>query len=134
MKIIKNKNFKEICRDFISLGSWVFYALVVFRALIKPYRPFSDEIIIAMIILLLMSIFIKDYDGYTAKGSILLFFTIIFYQNNRFSMFAILVFLGLLASSYIVGNSRSRIIKGLLIGIFCILISYYLAGLSLKLV
>lgn len=133
MKIIKNKNFKEICRDFFSLGSWVFYALVVFRALIKPYRPFSDEVIIAAVVLLLINIFIKEYDGYTARGLILVVFTIIFYQNKTFSIFAVLVFIGLIVSSYIVGNSRSRIIKGLIIGIICAVVSYYLSGFSLKL-
>lgn len=129
---------KELVRDFLALGSWIFYILVIGRALIKPYRPFADQIIIAGVILLLVSwLFVlikKDYDGYVARGLILAVFTILFYEDRIFSIFAVAVLIGLIISSYFVGNNKVKIIKGLIIGGLASWISYYLAGFSFGLV
>ena len=116
---------KEAYRDFLALGSWVFYVLVIARALIKPYRPFADEIIIAGIFLIIIAIFIKNYDGYTARGLILSIFTTLFYQNKIFTAFAIIVFIGLIISSYFTGNNKTRILKGIVIGAICAIIGFY---------
>jgi len=130
---IKNyKNLKEFARDFFALGSWIFYILVIGRALIKPYRPFADEIIIAAVGLLIITVFIKNYDGYSSRALILVIFTTLFYQSKIFSIFAVLVFIGLLISSYFIGNTKAKIIKGLIIGVICSLLGYYLAGFSIN--
>jgi len=132
------EEIKKFARDLIALGSWVFYFLVVARALIKPFRPFADHIIIAGAFLLLINllfIFIKqDYDGYVAKALILMIFTILFYKDNLFTDFVIIVFIGLIICSYIVGTGKKNIFKGLIIGGIVSWISYYLADFSLGLV
>ena len=129
------KDFKKkITRDFLALGSWVFYFLVIGRALIEPYRPFVDQIIIAGIILILSSFIIKKYDDYISKGLVLVVFTILFYEDRIFSIFAILVFIGLIFSSYILGNEKRNIIKGVIIGVVSTLIGYYLGNFSLSVV
>jgi len=131
-KILK----KEWARDFLALGSWVFYFLVVGRALIKFYRPFTDQILIAGLILLVLGFlfgFISKkykYEGYIARGLVLVVFTIIFYNHKIFTWFAILVFIGMLISSYIVGNSKRKILLGAVIGGVVSRISYYLSEIS----
>ena len=131
---MKTNNFKkELARDFLALGSWVFFILVIARALIQPYRPFVDQMIIAGIILILINLIFKDYDGYIAKGLILFFFVSIFYKNNFFTAFVTLTILGLIISSYLSGNSRFKIIKGIIIGAISTLISYYLATYTINL-
>ncbi len=132
MKEIKSlKNWKkETARDMLAFGSWIFYILVIARALIKPYRPFADQIIIAGIILLFLSLFIKDSDSYIARGLILAVFTSLFYQDNLFTAFAVLALMGLAISSYLAGNSKIKIIRGLIVGVTSTLIAYYLAGFS----
>jgi len=132
-------NFKkEIARDFLSLGSWVFFILVIGRALIQPYRPFSDQMIIAGLLLIVLGLICYkinfEFDGYIAKGVILVVFTILFYENMNFNYFAIAAMIGLLISSYYVENKWGKILKGLIIGLVITLISYYLADYSLNLI
>ena len=125
---------KEAARDFLALGSWIFFILVVARALIKPYRPFVDQIIIAGIILLLINLIIKDSDGYIGRGIILVIFTILFYEDRLFTIFAILALIGLIISSYFIGNNKLKIGKGIVIGALVSWASYYLANFSLNLI
>ena len=53
--MVKKNWKKETARDFLGLSSIIFFLLVVARALIKPYRPFVDQMIIAGIVLLIIS-------------------------------------------------------------------------------
>jgi|TARA_Y100000034_G_scaffold97892_1_gene119684 hypothetical protein len=116
---------KEISRDVLAFGSIVFYVLVVVRALIKPYRPFVDSLVVAILVLILLSIFIKNYDSYIARGFILAFFTSVFYQDKLFTIFASFLFFGLIFSSYYIGTEKSKILKGLIFGAISIAIGYY---------
>ncbi len=127
----KEKNIfvkKEIPRDILAFGSWIFYILVIARALIKPYRPFVDQLVISGIILLISELII-NHDTYTAKAIVLVFFTSLFYQDRIFTIFAFLVFLGLIFSSYYCGNKKLDILKGLMIGTISIIVGYYGANL-----
>ena len=119
---------KEIARDVLALGSWVFYFLVFGRALIKPYRPFVDQIVIAAIVLVLLGFVLKESDGYVARGLVLVVFTILFYEDNVFSVFAIIVFALMIVSSWYIGNDLKKIGKGLIIGIVGVLAGWYLSG------
>ncbi len=131
-KEVKVKDWKkELARDFLALGSWIFYILVVARAWIRPYRPFIDQVIIAGIILIILSFIIKDNENYVARGLVLTFFIILFYKDPTFSFFAILVMIGLLVSSYIIGNDIKKITKGTITGVVVIAISYWLASLNI---
>ncbi|MEK6872383.1 MAG: hypothetical protein AABW90_00035 [Nanoarchaeota archaeon] len=126
-----NKNWKkELARDFIALGSWVFYILVIARASIKPYRPFLDQIIIAGIFLLIAGFLFRNNENYISRGLILVVFTTLFYQNRIYSFFAILVFIGLMISSYFIGNDWKKMIKGLVIGGVISLIGWLLSNFS----
>jgi len=129
-----NKNpKKELARDLLALGSWIFYLLVIVRALIKPYRPLTDQLIIAAITLILLSLLIKNSDTYLAKAIILAFFTSIFYNDNLFSLFAAIVIIGMLISSHYLENSKTKIAKGIIIGIIATLLGYYLSTPSINL-
>tara|TARA_Y100000310_G_scaffold268354_1_gene280920 strand:- start:1331 stop:1732 length:402 start_codon:yes stop_codon:yes gene_type:complete len=133
--MVKIKDFKkETARDFLALGSWIFYILVIARALIQPYRPFVDQMVIAGILLLIINLLIKNYDSYISRGLILVVFTILFYNNQMFSIFAILALIGIIISSYFVGNNKIKILKGGIIGAIVTAIAYYLANFSLNLI
>ena len=120
---------KEIARDVLALGSWAFYFLVVGRALIKPYRPFVDQIVIAAVVLILLGFVLRDSDGYIARGLVLVIFTILFYEDNVFSVFAVIVFALMIVSSRYNGNNWKKICKGLLIGAVSVLVGWYLPAL-----
>ena len=119
---------KEFARDVLALGSWVFYVLVIGRAMIEPYRPFLDQIIIPGIFIITVFAFWKGFDDYIARGFILVVFTILFYESLVYSIFAVTAGLLLIFSSYFVRKNISSIIKGLFIGLVAILIGYFLPG------
>jgi hypothetical protein len=121
---------KELARDFLAFGSWVFFVLVIARAAIKPYRPFVDQMIIAGFLLLIIGFVLKkfDIDYYISRGLVLVIFTSIFYEDNLFSFFAILVMIGLVFSSYFVRNSLKRVGLGLVVGGIVSWLSWWFAG------
>ena len=116
---------KEIARDILAFGSIVFYVLVLVRALIQPYRPFVDSLVVAILVLIVLSIFIKNYDTYIARGFVLAFFTSVFYQDILFTIFAVFLFIGLIVSSYYIGTGKSKILKGLILGAVSVAVGYY---------
>lgn len=128
----KNNKKKEFARDFLALGSWVFFVLVIVRAAIEPYRPFIDQLIIAGVLLVVVGLVFrrkKFYDPYVARGLVLVVFTTIFYNSRIFSIFVILIMIGLIISSYVVGNKWKKINLGLIIGAIVSIISWYVTGL-----
>lgn len=122
---MKKKIFEAIPRDILALGSWIFYLLVIIRSLIKPYRPFADQLLIAALVLLIAQIVIKSHESYTSKALVLTFFTSIFYEDVLFAIFAFLIFLSLIFSSYKLKNKPSDILKGALVGIVSALAGFY---------
>ena len=116
---------KETARDILAFGSIVFYLLVIARALIKPYRPFVDQIVIAGIVLLIIFLLFRKFDSYISRGLIIVFFASLFYESGLFTIFASLVFIGMLFSSRYLKKSWNEIIYGLVIGAVCIAIGYY---------
>ncbi len=121
---------KEIARDILALGSWVFYLLVIARAAIKPYRPFLDQLIIAGFVIFLIELISKEgADDYISKGVVLVVFTSIFYESDLYTGFASLVGIGLLLSSWYLKKDLKRILYGILIGVIATGIGYYVSGL-----
>lgn len=120
---------KETARDVLALGSWVFYLLVIARALIKPYRPFADHLVIAAVVLLIIGLVVKDFDGYVSRALVLVVFTSLFYESMRFTIFASLIGIGLVISSWYVGSSRLSIVKGIGAGLIAVVVGYYAPGL-----
>jgi hypothetical protein len=125
----------EIARDVLALGSWIFYALVLARALIGPFWLFFWQLAIAgiaVIILISASGFRKglEFDSYVSRGLILLVLTIIFYQNSAFSLFAAFIYVLLLASSWLLGKSWKEIALGFATGAVASGIGYWLAPIA----
>jgi hypothetical protein len=118
---------KEAARDVLALGSWVFYVLVIGRALIKPYRPFADQIIIAAVVVLLIGLIFKNFEGYVSRCLVLVVFTSLFYNSMIYTIFAVIVGLLLLVSSCYIGNDVRKISYGLVVGLVGIVAGYYLS-------
>jgi len=123
----------NLAGDSLALGSWIFFILVVGRALIEPYREFADPTIIAGIILVIASV-LFSHDGYVARMLVLTVFAIFFYENTGFTIFAIAASIGVIISSYYVGTPPRQITLGLLIGAIAITIGYFGAQLTLVLI
>jgi hypothetical protein len=109
---------KELARDFLALGSWVFFALVISRILILPYRwDYLTHLLIAGGLIFLADLFLRGkIDTYVSRALVITFYTSWFYDNNIYGIFVKLIFAGLVFSSSYVGNSWKKIIYGLLLG------------------
>ena len=102
-------------RDFLSIGSWVFYALVLGRSLIEPYWDFALPVLAAIIPLGLAQRY-WDHDGYSARGLVLVFFTTRFYADITFGAFAATAYLALLYAA-LQQTTRQAVGRGLLVGV-----------------
>jgi len=116
---------KEMARDVLALGSWVFYVLVIGRALIKPYRPFVDQLVIAAFVLVVIGFFISKVDWYVARGLVLAVFTILFYEDAVYSGFAVVASVLLIVSSKYVGTDLRKILFGVVVGTIAVFAGYY---------
>lgn len=120
MKSKKISNWKgELARDFLALGSWIFFVLVVVRILILPYRwPYLTHLLIAGVLILLVDIFVRDrIDSYLTRAVVIAYYLCLFYENQMFSIFVTLAVIGLLISSKYLGNDWKKIIYGVVLGL-----------------
>jgi hypothetical protein len=119
----------DLSRDVKALGSIVFYLLVVARAAIGPFFPFIYQLLIALVIVYLFSLFVKAYDAYVARALIVATFTTLFYRDLIFGIFAFLVFAALIVSTLHLGSSKGKVCKGILVGIMGVLGGFLIAAL-----
>ena len=54
----------EIARDLMAFGSIIFYLLVLVRSTIGEYMTFVYQLLIAVVVLILLSIIIKNSNYY----------------------------------------------------------------------
>lgn len=124
--------FKEVARDLLALGSIIFYFLVLGRALIGPFWIFFSYLGTAALLLFLIFIIHKDYETYLARGLVLAFGTSVFYSEIVFTIFASVIYLLMIFSSYVIGNSFKKIIKGILFALLAVLSGYLVSELVKK--
>jgi|GEM_PF-3574299 len=129
---MKKEWLKNISRDLLSLGSIVFYILVVGRAMIYPYYLFLTELLVAAILLFAIYLYIKEFDTYTARALILTVLTSHFYESFTFSLFAASAFILIVVSSVYIGNDKKEITKGIIFAVISLIpalgISFYLSA------
>ena len=124
------KNFKkQIGRDILAIGSWVMFFLVLMRAAIEPYRPFLDQMVVAGVLLVIAEIFIKTYDGYSARTIAMAVFTSLFYRDLPFTIFVSIITILVIYSSFKI-NKKEKLIVGIILGIVASLIGYLLSQIS----
>jgi len=118
---------KEIARDIISLGSIVFYFLVIGRALVGPFWVFLTFLCSAALVLILIYFLDKEFESYLARGIILAIGTSYFYGDFIFTLFAAAVYILMVVSSFYLRNSVLKIIKGIVFGLISTGAGYLIA-------
>jgi hypothetical protein len=105
---------KETARDLIAFGSIPFLVLTAVRVSVCPiYYPM--QFIISALIFFILRMFLKA-ELRAGLGFILLIFTSLFYADRLFTLFAMIVYAGLIAALFYLGKERKEIIKGLCLG------------------
>jgi hypothetical protein len=120
---------KETARDIIALGSIVFYFLVVGRALVGPFWVFFTFLCCAAATLLIIYFLHNEFETYIARGIILAIGTSYFYGDLIFTLFAAVVYILMVVSSYYLRDSYLIIIKGIIFGLISTGVGYLTAEL-----
>ncbi len=118
----------EVVRDIIALGSIPFFLLVLVRIWILPNPEFLTQFIIAGA-LFLLSFFIFKINLYSGLALVTLIFSSLHYEDIRYTVFASIVYLGLLASLYYLKEDTVKIIKGIIFGTISAIIGFYAVSL-----
>lgn len=122
---MKNKNFlKEISRDFVALGSPVFFVLVLVRVSMLPNTEYLMQFVFAGILFFIL-MFLFKANLPSGLGLIMLVFTIIYYNDLRFGVFAALAYSGLIFSLIYLKEEKNKIFKGFIFGMMSTLASYF---------
>ncbi len=121
----KREWLKEIARDIVALGSLPFFILVVVRVIILPDQHFLSQFIFAGVIFLLLMPLVKQ-NLYSGLGLILLVLVSLYYNNLKFTVFASMLYTGLIISLIYLKTEKQKIIKGVLLGALSTAISYFL--------
>lgn len=126
---MKRENWKqEIARDAMAFGSILFYFIVIIRSVIGKYMPFVYQLLIALAILIALSFVIKKANHHIARAIPLVVFTSLFYQENLFTVFAALLLVFMLGATIYIKEKKEAVVKGIILGLFAALASYYLSG------
>jgi len=117
---------KEFARDSLAFGSILFYFIVIIRAIIGEYMIFVYQLLISITITIILSYIVKNSNLHIARAFPLVVFTSLFYKDNLFTIFAILLFIFMLGSAYYIKIKKEYIMKGVVIGLIAAFGGYYL--------
>lgn len=122
---MKKEWLGELARDFVALGGIPFFILVLVRVSLLERPDYFSQFAIAGIIFILLMLIFKS-DTYSGLGLIVLVFTILYYDQTRFSIFAVLAYFLIIASLFYLKIERKNIFKGIFFGAIATIISYFL--------
>jgi len=117
----------EIARDSMAFGSILFYLIVIVRSLIGEYLIFVYQLLIALAVLVLSSFIIKNTNHHLARAFVIVVFTSIFYKDNFFTFFAILLWIFITVAAFYMKLNKKSIYQGIVLGIIAALVGYYLS-------
>jgi len=119
---------KDFIRDLIALGGIPFFILVIMRVSMMGNNKYPTQFVIGGIIFLLLMLIFKA-NLHAGLGLVILIFTILYYREMDFSVFASLAYVGLIGSLFYLKKDKFRIVKGILFGALSSGISYWLVEL-----
>ena len=123
------KNWKkEFARDFIALGSIPFYFIVIVRAIVGQHLSFISHTVIALIVLTILSMIAKKTNQHVARSLMLVVFTSFFYKATLYTIFASILWIGVIFSLVYLKVKSKEINKGITFGIISMIISYLLTA------
>ena len=115
---------KEIARDSLAFGSILMFIIVAARTTLADNYKFLAELIFAGIIILILSFVFKS-QNHLSRAIVLYIFTVLFYNDNRYTIFASLLMLLILISLFYLKFSKKQILLGALSGLISSGISYF---------
>ena len=122
---MKKEFIKGVSRDLLALGGLPFFLLAVSRSLIGNYYPYTFQLLISLVLITLVSLFVKT-NLHLARSLVVLIFSVLFYNEIKFTIFASLIWILLIGSTFYLKQDRKQIVKGVLLGGIVSIITYYI--------
>ena len=120
------KNWLDItAKDTLAFGSIVMFILAIARSAIGDYYTYMFNIILAGVILFILQLFIKPSENHLARGIIMFIFTILFYNQARFTSFIVVLLVLVYASAFYLKKPFKQIFIGTILGLISSGISYF---------
>jgi len=119
---------EEVMFDVRALGSEFFFLLVFIRSLIGPYSPFAFKLVFAALTIFIISLFFHKFDGYVARGLVLIVFVSMFYNSNLFYVLSLLLFIFLIFVCVKKNVKKEYIYYGLIIGLISVMVGHLLGN------
>ena len=124
---MKKEWLKEAARDLIAFGSLPFLIITIIRVSVEQRYYLAQFLIGSALFFILRQIFKGDLRA--GVGAILIIFTSLFYHHILFTLFALLIYLGLVVSLFYLKKERAQILKGILLGAISTAASYLIVKL-----
>lgn len=124
----RDKNWvKETARDLIALGSIPFFLLVLIRLwLLNRPAYFNQFLVSGILFLVLFFIFRFRINLYSGLGLVALIFTSLYYLDMRFTVFASVIYVLVVASLFYLKYGTRKIIFGIIAGGVSSLVGYWI--------
>ncbi len=124
---MKKEWLREQARDLIAVGSIPFLALTVARvSVITAYYPM--QFIISSILFFILKMIFKA-ELHAGIGFILVTFISLFYRSALFTIFASIVYAGVIISLFYLKRDTRLIVKGILLGMISAGMGYIIVRL-----
>lgn len=114
---------KEFARDLIAFGSVPFLILTIIRVSFMNQLYYPLEFVIGSAIFFVLRAVFKA-EMRAGIGMILLAFTSLYYKNALFSVFAAIVYGGIIYSLFYLKREKRQIIHGILFGVISVVMAY----------
>ena len=106
------------------LEAFLFYLIVIIRAVIGKFSPFVNQLVIALGVLILLSLVVRQADQHIARGFILFAFISAYYKSTTFTIFSLILWSCMIYSSRILKRNPKRIFRGVILGVVTAAIAY----------
>jgi hypothetical protein len=120
------KWLREFARDLLALGSLPFFILVAVRIMMLRISYYTIGFISAGILFLILAFALKP-DLYSGLGFIMVFSLVPFYNELKFTIFAIIGYILLLGSLFYLGKKRKDVFLGIVLGFISSAIGYWIS-------
>jgi len=118
----------EFTRDLIAFGSIPFLVITITRVSVMTIYYPMQFIVSSILFFILKYIFKANLRA--GIGLILLTFTSIYYNHLLFTIFALIVYIGLIAALFYLKRNKKDVLKGILLGVLSAIIAYFIVRLA----
>ncbi len=121
---MQKKWIEEVARDLIAFGGFPFLIITIVRVSTgKAYYPL--QFVIGSGVFFILRFFLKA-DFRSGLAFVLCVFTSLFYNHILFTIFAILIYIGIIASLFYLKHKKNEIINGIILGLISTAVSYFI--------